>query len=304
MFWRFFSLRKSEIGVGFILATIFWIGVLGWQAAYAPTEIEKRQCEETAAKSGHKTEECKTLWERTTSDPVAFFTFWRVVFTGGLTVSIVLLWRAGERQIELVREGSAAQSRDMQASIGASQRTADAAMLTVGAERAWMIYEDLPIIGIKDSPINGRDIGLSAKPVWKNMGRSPALMTNIAVSAAVIDIRQPSPPSFTAIGRALRQNRRSALISRCPAHPILWWSRSGRLFFKEGRLGSSTARSDTKTCSIPASSAFRKFVSGLRAMVTSIPLTEQPPTWKSWPSARKIQPAKMTSAAQTARPLT
>jgi hypothetical protein len=27
--------------VGFLIATLFWIGILGWQAAYAPTEMKK-----------------------------------------------------------------------------------------------------------------------------------------------------------------------------------------------------------------------------------------------------------------------
>jgi hypothetical protein len=92
-------LLNPEVALGFLLATLLWIGVLGWQASYAPTDSEKRQCEESAAKTGHKAEECKTLWERTTSDPVAFFTFWLVVFTGGLGGCTIMLWLAGERQL-------------------------------------------------------------------------------------------------------------------------------------------------------------------------------------------------------------
>jgi hypothetical protein len=84
------KLLNAEIVFGFLIATVFWIGVLGWQAAYAPSEIEKRQCEESAHQSGNKTEECKTLWERTTTDPVAFFTFWLVVSTIGLGISTVV----------------------------------------------------------------------------------------------------------------------------------------------------------------------------------------------------------------------
>jgi hypothetical protein len=95
-------LLNPELALGFLIATVLWIGILGWQASYAPTDSEKRQCEETAAKSGHKTEECKTLWERTTADPVAFFTFVLSVSTIGLWV---VTWRSGVRQ-----------SRDMEAS--------------------------------------------------------------------------------------------------------------------------------------------------------------------------------------------
>jgi hypothetical protein len=93
--------RKPEISFGFLLATIFWIGVLGWQASYGPTEIEKQECQNAAKKGGHKTEECKSLWERTTSDPVAFFTFWLVVSTVGLGGSTVLLWRVTRRSADI-----------------------------------------------------------------------------------------------------------------------------------------------------------------------------------------------------------
>jgi hypothetical protein len=100
--------------------------VLGWQAAYAPTDAQKQECYDTAEKEGHKSEECKTLWEKATSDPVAFFTLWLVIFRGGLTVSTILLWLAGERQIEFLRESSEAQGRDMKASIAEALRSATA----------------------------------------------------------------------------------------------------------------------------------------------------------------------------------
>jgi hypothetical protein len=87
--WRHLN---PEIVFGFLIATVFWIGILGWQAAYAPTEVEKQKCYEAAETAGHKSEECKTLWERTTSDPVAFFTLWLVIFTGVLAVSTIGLW--------------------------------------------------------------------------------------------------------------------------------------------------------------------------------------------------------------------
>src|SRR4051812_35618615 len=87
--WRWVN---AEIALGFLLATIFWTGVLGWQAAYAPTEREKQECRDAAAKSGHKTEECKSVWERTTSDPVALYTFGLFLFTGVLGLSTIGLW--------------------------------------------------------------------------------------------------------------------------------------------------------------------------------------------------------------------
>jgi hypothetical protein len=78
---------NPEFALGFLVATIFGAAVLGWQSSYAPTETEKQECREAAKKAGHKTEECKSLWEKTTSDPVAFFTF-------VLSVSTIGLWAA------------------------------------------------------------------------------------------------------------------------------------------------------------------------------------------------------------------
>lgn len=91
------------IAIGFLVATLFWAGVLGWQASYAPTEIEKQKCYAAAHESGSKSEECKTLWEKTTSDPVAFFTFVLAVSTIGLWGATIFLYRAGEKQIGLAR---------------------------------------------------------------------------------------------------------------------------------------------------------------------------------------------------------
>src|SRR5262249_40026203 len=55
--------------------------------AAPPTEIEKQECREATKKAGHKTEECKSIWEKTTTDPVALFTFVLSLSTIGLWVA-------------------------------------------------------------------------------------------------------------------------------------------------------------------------------------------------------------------------
>lgn len=92
---------NPEIALGFLLATIVWIGVLGWSLSYTPPEIEKQTCYETARKTGHKAEECKTLWERTTSDPVAFFTFVLSISTIALFATTVALWRVTRKSADV-----------------------------------------------------------------------------------------------------------------------------------------------------------------------------------------------------------
>jgi hypothetical protein len=184
--------------VGFLIATLFWIGILGWQAAYAPTEMEKQKCYEAAHNGGHKSEECKSLWERTTSDPVAFFTLWLVIFTAGLTVSTVLLWRAGEKQFRHARIASMRQSRDMRASIVAVQRSADAAMLAIGSERAWFTVDQIPVIEAANGKIEDRDFARAvfAQVVWKNKGRSPSLKTTVHAAHQAVPFSDETIPVF------------------------------------------------------------------------------------------------------------
>jgi hypothetical protein len=133
---------------------------LGWQASYAPTDSEKRQCEESATKTGHKAEDCKTLWERTTSDPVAFFTFWLVVFTGGLGISTILLWRAGVRQAELTQAA------------------------LIGDQRAWIMVsmeiESLRFLKSGDEGAPGAEADIRVK--ISNFGRTPALNATLHVA--------------------------------------------------------------------------------------------------------------------------
>ncbi len=77
---------NPEISLGFVIASLLWIAVLGWQSSYSLPENEKQRCYEEARKPGHKDEECKTFWERTTSDPIAFFTFTLSIVTLALGV--------------------------------------------------------------------------------------------------------------------------------------------------------------------------------------------------------------------------
>jgi hypothetical protein len=189
---------RAEIVLGFLIASVLWAGVLGWQAASVPSNAEKQKCYEAAEKSGHKTEECKSLWERTTSDPVALFTLVLAISTGGLWLATIGLYRAGERQIEFSRQASAAQSRDMQASIAEAKKSADAAMLAIGSDRAWMLLDEPMIMPVEGASIDGvwHDSAFMFAAWWKNMGRSPATNAEIASDHCLIPINSNEPPPF------------------------------------------------------------------------------------------------------------
>lgn len=90
-------LRRPEIILGFLIATIFWIGVLGWTTSYSTIEQTKQTCSESAEKIGRDYAERKTFWERTTSDPIATFTLVLAVSTVGLWVATIGLYISGEK---------------------------------------------------------------------------------------------------------------------------------------------------------------------------------------------------------------
>jgi hypothetical protein len=127
--WR--SLR-AEIVFGFLIGSVFWTGILGWQSAYAPTDAQKQECYESARKAGHKSEECKSFWEKSTSDPVALFTLVLAVSTVGLWVATGLLYSAGERQYRHMRRSAATQFRQTDESIALTRQA------FIAERRTWL----------------------------------------------------------------------------------------------------------------------------------------------------------------------
>lgn len=95
---------NPEIALGFFVASIFWIAVVGWQASYTPTEKQKDECYETAKRKGYKADECKGFWEKVTSDPIALFNLILAFSTVGLWGATISLYLAGDRQLRLARD--------------------------------------------------------------------------------------------------------------------------------------------------------------------------------------------------------
>jgi hypothetical protein len=94
-------LTNGEFVLAMLVASLFWICVLAW--ASAPTDAKKDACYRSAEKTGRSTVECKSFLERTTSDPIAMFTFVLAVSTVGLWLATISLYRAGEKQFRLAR---------------------------------------------------------------------------------------------------------------------------------------------------------------------------------------------------------
>src|SRR5580693_3535617 len=82
--------------------------VVGTQSLRAPVPAEQYQeCLDTAQKDHAKQAQCKTdesLWQRTLSDPVAYYTVWLTAFTAMLaTVGVAQGWFTLQ-QIRLARD--------------------------------------------------------------------------------------------------------------------------------------------------------------------------------------------------------
>jgi hypothetical protein len=157
-----------KIAIGFLAATLFWICALGWQASYAPTERQKQECQDAAKAGGPKAEECKSFWERTTSDPVAFYTLGVFIFTGVLGISTIFLWQVTRTAAD------------------AGKVSADALM---NAERAHVMLESVQVVGIDE-------IAISASPQegkiyivyrMRNYGRTPAWTKNVTFQTQLND---------------------------------------------------------------------------------------------------------------------
>ncbi|MGB9113906.1 hypothetical protein [Bradyrhizobium sp.] len=187
--WRIWRWFRAEIVLGFLIGTIFWAAILGWQAAYTATDAEKQKCHDAAERSGSKSKECKSFWERTTSDPVAFFTFWLAISTVGLGISTVLLWAAGEKQFRHARRTSIIQSRDMKASIDLA--------------RSEFISSHRPKIRIKHVWLValGSDQPVTVDIVYANVGDTKAVISDIGMDFNVINTDARLPPDMTAPGR-------------------------------------------------------------------------------------------------------
>jgi hypothetical protein len=93
-------LTNGEFALALLASSLFWIAVIAGTTSYAPTDRQKDVCYQAAAKAGHGTDECKALWEKTTSDPVAAFTLVLAISTIGLWVATLGLYIGGERHSE------------------------------------------------------------------------------------------------------------------------------------------------------------------------------------------------------------
>jgi hypothetical protein len=168
---------NPEIAIGFLVATLFWMGVIGWQTSYSPTEKQKDECYDAAKKIGYKLDECKTFWEKTTSDPIALFNLILAFSTVGLWVATISLYRAGEKQIAVAKEAADAGKLNAEALISAERAHLFVVVTNNNLQNVLMgarVYRNTE--SMRDSRIPRPELEFTIK----NTGRTAAIMQDVS----------------------------------------------------------------------------------------------------------------------------
>ena len=107
--------RQRKAVVVALPLLIVGILVFGTQSLRAPVPAEQyQQCLNEAQKDRSKNTECKTdetIWQRTISDPIAYYTFWITVFTAALAGIGLIQGYLLNQQIRLARDEYSATHR-------------------------------------------------------------------------------------------------------------------------------------------------------------------------------------------------
>jgi hypothetical protein len=128
---------------------------------------------------------------------VTLFT-WRLwQATNELRVSTDKLWDAGERQLELAAKASAAQSRDMQASIAASKKLARASARSAKVAEDALFIGQRPHIFVTEprfrESVKATTFDPMGPPLWplilvptENHGKTPAVITEVCLESLCV----------------------------------------------------------------------------------------------------------------------
>lgn len=181
-------------GVIIVLAFLVPLEIVSWwpSPVSGPCLIKPEQ--EAASGQNNQQQACAALtegalillsradkfFEHHDKSILAVFTIVLAISTTLLWWSTDKLWRAGERQLELIAGSGAQQARDMQASIKvardaakAAARSADSAERSlIAADRAWLAIEVKFLGPLKLGP---EFFSIEVQTTIKNIGRSPAV---------------------------------------------------------------------------------------------------------------------------------
>jgi hypothetical protein len=122
------------------------------------------------------------------------FTVVLVVFTGVLALRTAGLFTETRR----LRETADKERGDMLRSVAAAETTANAAMLAIGSERAWITLERAHINTATKGSLNGVPFenALVFQSEWRNRGRRPAIRLECYAEIRFIDFADEEAPAF------------------------------------------------------------------------------------------------------------
>jgi fucose permease len=113
--------QSAAIAVVVFVVVVIWLSA--WRSFHPTNSPNEAQQQESADTTNQHRDEGKGFFERTTEDPIAFFTLWLTLFTGVLAA--FTMWMA--LSTKDLRDFAEEQARDMKAAIAESKRSADAA---------------------------------------------------------------------------------------------------------------------------------------------------------------------------------
>jgi hypothetical protein len=150
--------------VALISAGVFAAALIGLMIGYSWQPPTQERHQQAAAEHEYKQEyreQEKPFWQRATTDPVAAFTLWLVVFTAVLGVTSVLQYGS------LIR-GETTNAKSANAAERAAQ-AAETALVTV--QRAFVFIDSFDASNINNNIV--------IMPKWRNSGTTPTrFMTN------------------------------------------------------------------------------------------------------------------------------
>ena len=156
-----------------------------WRPSHPVGPSDEASGVQNTETKSNRGKEDKSFLDRTTEDPVAFYTLWLTLFTGMLAAFTV--WMA--LSTKDLRDFAEEQARDMKQSISVARDSAFAAQRStelaekslVAANRPW-VKVDIQIAGPIVYNVNGANITL--RYILKNIGHSPAV--NVGVNPRLI----------------------------------------------------------------------------------------------------------------------
>lgn len=176
-----------------LAALVFAVALVGLmvlyssQPSYAP---EQQQSSENYDPSQEKREQSKSFWERTTQDPVAFFTLWLAIFTMVLSAVAVI-------QIKFLIRAEGITTKTAQAAKDSAEAAKEAVTLsdkTAGRQLRAYVSADKGVITIEGTKI---ECFFSLK----NSGQTPAY--KLSTKPKIVINRTPDNPVFATINREI-----------------------------------------------------------------------------------------------------